>query len=179
VQLPLLARPVCLPVLERLRRPRRTGKLALAREMVEAIAARHPDHLVHAVGDAAYVGEHLRGLHPQITRTSRLKVTSVLHDLAPPRTGQSGRPRTRGARLGTPTDLAATAKWRTTQARRYGRVDTVQTAEIVCRWYGSFPAQTVRVILVRDDKPRTHDRDDRGSGLPIITPTSPHPSRTS
>jgi hypothetical protein len=168
-QLPFLARPVCLPVLARLWRPRHTGKIAYAREMVEAIAARHTDRLVHAVGDAAYVGEHLRGLDPQITWTARLKVTSVLHGLAPPRTGQSGRPRTKGARLGTPTDLAATASWRISQARRYGRVDTVQIAEIVCLWYGSFHAQSIRVILVRDDKPRTHDRDDRGYGLPIVT----------
>ena len=126
--------------------------------MLEAVAARHPDRIVHPVGDAAYVGEHLRGLDPQITLTSRLKVTSVLHDLAPTRTGQSGRPRTKGARLGTPADLAATANWRTTQARRYGRVDTVQIAEIVCLWYGAFHTRTVRVVLVRDDKPRTHDR---------------------
>jgi hypothetical protein len=119
-----------------------------------------PDRIVHAVGDAAYVGEHLRDLDKQITWTSRLKVTSVLHDLAPPRTGQSGRPRTKGARLGTPTDLAATASWRTTKVRRYARTDTVQFADIVCLWYGSFHTQTVRVVLVRDSKPRTSDRDE-------------------
>jgi hypothetical protein len=169
VQLPFLLRPVCLPVLARLWRPRRTGKIAFAREMVEAIARRHPDRIVHAVGDAAYVGEHLRGLGPQITWTSRLKVTSVLHALAPARTGQTGRPRTKGARLGTPADLAATANWRTTQVRRYARLDTVDVAEIVCLWYGSFHRRTVRVVLVRDDKPRTHDRDDRGYGLPLVT----------
>jgi hypothetical protein len=83
VELPFLTRPVCLPVLARLWRPRRTGKIAFAREMVEAIAARYPDRTVHAVGDAAYVGEHLRGLSRQITWTSRLKVTSVLHELPP------------------------------------------------------------------------------------------------
>jgi hypothetical protein len=27
----------------------------------------------------------------------------------------------------------------------------------------------VRVVLVRDDKPRTRDRDDRGYGLPLVT----------
>jgi len=27
---------------------------------------------------------------------------------------------------------------------------------------GGFRSRTVRVILVRDDKPRTRDRDDRG-----------------
>jgi uncharacterized membrane protein len=169
VDLPFLTRPVCLPVLARLWRPRRTGKLAFAREMVEAIAERHPDRIVHAVGDAAYVGDHLRGLHSQITWMSRLKVTSVLHELAPPRTGRSGRPRTKGPRLGTPTDLAATAIWRTTRIRRYGRTDTVEVTEIVCLWYGSFHRRTVRVVLVRDNKPRTNDRDDRGYGLPLVT----------
>jgi hypothetical protein len=169
VELPFLARPVCLPVLARLWRPRRTSKIAFAREMVEAIAARHPDRRVHAVGDAAYVGEHLRGLATSITWTSRLKVTSVLHAVAPPRTGRSGRPRTRGARLGTPADLAATATWRTAQVRRYGRTDTVHIAELTCLWYGSFHTETVRVILVRDDKPRTRDRDERGYGLPLVT----------
>ncbi|MFK4272915.1 IS701 family transposase [Streptomyces milbemycinicus] len=169
VQLPFSSRPVCPPVLARLWQPRHTGKLAHAREMAELIAARYPDRMVHVVGDAAYVGEHLRGLGDTLTWTSRLKVTSVLHALAPPRTGKKGRPRTRGERLGTPADLAATATWRTTRVRRYGRTDTVQTAEIVCLWYGSFHTRTVRVVLVRDDKPRTSNGDDRGYGLPLVT----------
>jgi hypothetical protein len=173
VQLSFLSRPVCLPVLARLWRPRRTGKIAYARELAELIAARHPDRVVHVVGDAAYVGEHLRSLDLRISWTSRLKVTSVLHELPPPRTGRSGRPRTRGPRLGTPTDLAASAtlhrRWRDTRVHRYGRTDTVQLTEVICLWYGSFRSQTVRVILVRDDKPRTRDRDERGYGLPLVT----------
>jgi hypothetical protein len=172
VPLPFLSRPVCLPVLARLWRPRQTGKIAHARELAELIAARYPDRHVHVVGDAAYVGERLRNLQTRITWTSRLKVTSVLHELPPARTGRSGRPRTRGARLGTPTDLAAAAvrgRWRDTRVRRYGRTDAVQITEVICLWYGSFRSQTVRVILVRDDKPRTRDRDDRGYGLPLVT----------
>ncbi|MGW0630092.1 hypothetical protein [Streptomyces sp. NPDC002758] len=121
------------------------------------------------VGDAAYASEHLRGLGGQLTWTSRLKVTSVLHALAPPRTGKSGRPRTKGDRLGTPADLARTAVWRTAQVRRYRRTDTVEIAETICLWYGSFHTRTVRVVLVRDSKPRTRDRDDRGYGLPLVT----------
>ena len=143
--------------------PRQTGELAHARTIVKLIAARYPDRTVHAVGD------HLRGLDRQITWTSRWKVTSVLHQLAPPRTGKAGRPRTKGPRLGTPTDLAATATWRRTSVRRYGRIDPVWIAEITCLWYGVFHTRTVRVILVRDDKPRTRDRDDRGYGLPLVT----------
>ena len=173
VELPFLSRPVCLPILARLWRPRRTGKIAYAREMAELIAARYPERRVHVVGDAAYVGEHLRGLEGQITWTSRLKVTSVLHELPPPRTGRSGRPRTRGARLGTATDVAAIATaqatWRDARVRRYGRTDAVQITEVVCLWYGSFHSRTVRVVLVRDHKPRTRNRDDRGYGLPLGT----------
>jgi hypothetical protein len=173
VELPFLSRPVCLPILARLWRPRRTGKIAYAREMAELIAARYPDRRVHVVGDAAYVGEHLRGLDSQITWTSRLKVTSVLHELPPPRTGRSGRPRTKGARLGTATDVAAIATaratWRDTRVRRYGRTDAVQITEVICLWYGSFHSRTVRVVLVRDNKPRTRNRDDRGYGLPLVT----------
>ncbi|WP_238598017.1 transposase [Saccharothrix sp. ALI-22-I] len=101
MQLPFLSRPVRLPVLARSWQPRRTGKLAYAREMAELIATRHPDRTVHVVGDAAYVGEHLRGLATQITWTSRLKVSSVLYALAPPHNGKLGRPRTKGVRLGT------------------------------------------------------------------------------
>ena len=46
VQLPFLSRPVCLPVLARLWRPRHTGKIAHARELAELIAARYPDRIV-------------------------------------------------------------------------------------------------------------------------------------
>lgn len=53
VQLPFLSRPVCLPMLVRLWRPHRTGKIAHAREMAELIATRHPGRRVHVVGDAA------------------------------------------------------------------------------------------------------------------------------
>jgi hypothetical protein len=84
VQLPFLSRPVCLSVLARLWRPRRTGKIAHARESAELIAARHPNRVVHVVGDAAYVGERLRNLQSRISWTSRLTVTSVLHELPPP-----------------------------------------------------------------------------------------------
>ncbi len=68
-------------------------------------------------------------------------------------------------------DAAATtaSTWRTTQVRRYGRTDTVQISERFCLWYGSFRSRTVRVILVRDDKPRTRGGDDPGYGLPLVT----------
>jgi hypothetical protein len=173
VDLPFVTRPVCLPVLARLWRPKHTGELVHAREMAEKIAARFPGHTLHVVGDAAYVGEHLRGLDGQITWTSRLKVTSVLHHLAPPRTGRSGRPRTKGERIGTAEDLATTVIWRTVKVRRYGRTDTIEIAQATCLWYGSFHTRTIRVILVRDDNKTTRTAAktgrDSGYGLALVT----------
>jgi hypothetical protein len=68
------------------------------------------------------------------------------------------------------------------RVRRYGRTDAVQITEVICLWYGSFRSQTVRVIVVRDDKPRTRERDDRGYGLPLVplrTTLGLRPHRTS
>jgi hypothetical protein len=90
-------------------------------------------------------------------------------DLAPPPTGRRGRPALKGARLGTPAQLAATATSTKAQVKRYGRTDTVHTAEIRCVWYGSFHTQTVRVILLRDDT------TDTGYDLALVT-TDQHSS---
>jgi hypothetical protein len=137
VTVPFSARPVCLPVPAGLWRPRRTGKIAPAREMTELIAAHFPDRTVRTVGtvgDAAYVGEHLRGLAPALTWTSRLKTTSVPHELPPQRTGRKARPRTRGPRLDTPAELSQLLDWRRVKIQRYGRIDTVLIADRSCLW---------------------------------------------
>ncbi|WP_322749912.1 MULTISPECIES: transposase, partial [unclassified Frankia] len=59
------------------------------------------------VADAAYAGKELRALPAQVTWTTRLRVDAALYDLAPPRTGRRGRPRSKGARLSSLTALAA------------------------------------------------------------------------
>ena len=114
-------------------------------ELAELIAARYPDRTVHVVGDAAYVGKRLADVDGRISWTSRLKVTSVLHEL-PPRPGARVDPAPAGpARLGTPADVAALATsgntWRTTQVRRYGRTDTVEITELVCSGTDRFGAE--------------------------------------
>ena len=167
VDLPFLARPVCLPVMARLWRPK-TGpsKVELAASMIRllAVCLNRP---LHMVADAAYHGKALRHLPETITVTTRLPANAVLYDVAPPPTGKRGRPRLKGARLGAPADLATAAKFTTAQVKRYGRTDTVQIAEIRCLWYGSFHTQTVRVILLRDDA------TDTGYDLALVT-TDPY-----
>src|ERR671936_337242 len=63
---------------------------------------------------AAYRSPGWRSLPAAVTCTTRLPANAVLYAPAPPRTGRRGRPRPKGARLGTAADLAAAAAWRTT-----------------------------------------------------------------
>jgi DDE superfamily endonuclease len=147
VRLPFGSSLVCLPVLFRLWAGKGTASpVELAGELVTLIVAEFGDRQVHGVGDAAYHGEPL--LVPGSTWITRLPANAALFALAPPRTGKPGRPRLKGAKLGKPEDLAAGAAWRQVTARRYGRTETVQVAEVECIWYGSFGNAPGRCVLV-------------------------------
>ncbi|MFE2964362.1 transposase [Streptomyces sp. NPDC059340] len=151
VELPFLARPVCLPVMARLWRPKQEqSKVDLAASMLRFLAACHHGRRIHVVADDVYHGPALRNLPATCTLTTRLPASAVLYDLAPPRTGKRGRLALKGERLGTPKDLAATAAFASFQVKRYQRTETVHLAEVTCLWYGSFHTRTVRVILLRD-----------------------------
>ncbi len=151
VTVPILSRPLCLPVLFRLWRPKSAAtKVDYAVELVKLLATACGDRTVHVTGDAAYHGPACKTLPANVTWTCRLQRNAVLFDLAPPRTGRRGRPALKGKRLGTPADLAATATWRKTTVTRYGRTDTVYLATVACLWYGAFGTREVRVILVRE-----------------------------
>jgi hypothetical protein len=151
VTLPFTDRNVCLPLLLRLHLPGTSAsKPAQARELVGLLAAAFPDRRVHVVADAAYKGPAWRDLPASVTFTTRLASNAVLYAPAPPRTGRRGRPALKGARLGTPTELAATATWTPLAVTRYRRRDTTQIAVITCLWYGSLRYIPVQVVLVRD-----------------------------
>jgi len=173
VDLPFADRPVCLPVAARLWTPRSpVSKQALLGQLSAVIvAALHqtwPGRRVDVVADGHYAGADGartraallgRGLPAGVSLTSRLQVNAVLTAIATPVPGRAGRPKRRGARLGTPTDLAHTATlqqtWRAATVARYGRRDPIQIADITCLWYGVYRSRTVRVILVREPDSRT------------------------
>jgi hypothetical protein len=160
VWLPVLARPVCLPVLFRLWRPKaQTSKVDHAVGLVVLLAAALDGRRVHVTGDAAYHGPACKTLPPQVSWACRLQRNAVLHDIAPKRReGQRGRPRLKGARLGSPADLAAALTFKTTTIERYGHLDTISIAARTCLWYGAFGARQVRVVLVREPGTTTgHD----------------------
>jgi len=165
VSLPFCTRPVCLPVLARLYipghgTPRPSGrsgavvvpgsKIVAAAALVTALAGALPGRTLHVVGDAGYHGPALRHLPPGVTWTCRLPKNAVLHALPPPRApGTRGRPPSKGPRLGTPAQVAATATWTAATVRAYGRAQATRLAQASCLWYGSFHTRPVRVILAR------------------------------
>ena len=68
VDLPFLARPVCLPVMARLWRPKQeVSKVDIAASMVRFLAACHHGRRVHVVADAAYHDRPVPIAHGQVT----------------------------------------------------------------------------------------------------------------
>ena len=165
VTLPFLERTVCLPVLFRLWRPRRgeyakidkpdperPGKPAMAREMIDLLAARLPGRRIDVVGDAAYATEAWRGLPAQVTVTSRLRANAAIYQPAPERTGKRGRPRKWGRRLGKLAEIAIdpATNWVEHTVCRYGNTETLMLHVIDCLWEPLGPDTPVRVIIVQD-----------------------------
>jgi hypothetical protein len=149
--LPFAARPVALPVAARLWRGRATAsRTDLALDMVHDLAALFPDRTVHVTGDAAYHSKKVAGLPGPVTFTTRLPRNAALSEPTPPRTRKRGRPRKKGAALGSLAAIAKTATWRLTVVERYGRTEFVWITELECLWYGAFKDLPVRLVLVRD-----------------------------
>ena len=167
ISLPFCAREIGLPVLARLHLPGKgngPSKVEMAAALVTLLALAFPDRTVHVVADAAYHGPALRDLPASVTWTCRLPRNAVLYDLAPPRTGKRGRPRTKGDRLGTAAEIAATATWTTVTVTAYGHKQEIRhVTEVSCLWYGSWRTRPVRLILSRDEDAAT------GYDLALVT----------
>jgi len=149
VRLRFCSSPVALPVLFRLWRGKGTpSQVTLAAGMMNLLAAAFPGREVHGTGDAAFHGEAL--VIEDATWTTRLPASAVLYGPKPPRTGKRGRPRAKGARLGTCAEIAATADWQKITADCYGQLVTLQAATAECLWYGSFKDAPGRLVLTRE-----------------------------
>jgi Transposase DDE domain len=164
LRLPFLERSLCLPVLFRLRRPKRKhipkdkgdperpGKPELARAMLDLLAARLPDRDIDTVGDAAYASQAWRSLPGRVTVTSRLRCNAALYGRRPPRTGKWGQPRKWGERFANLAQIATdpATEWSEATAQRYGKTETLMLCAIDCLWRPLGPETPVRVILVKD-----------------------------
>jgi hypothetical protein len=149
VRLSWCSSPVALPVLFRLWRGKGTAsQVELAAQMLTTLTAAFPGREIHGVGDAAFHGQAL--ICENSTWTTRLPVKAVLYGPRPARTGKRGRPRKKGARLGTPAQIAAGAAWQAVTVRTYGKTRTVQATVTGALWHGSFKDTPGQLVLVKD-----------------------------
>lgn len=166
VQLPCLGgRPVCLPLLFRLFRPKtaeqqdRLSQPELARALVELILERFPSRRLELLMDGAYASKAWRDLQAHVTLTTRVRGNAALYELAPPPTGKRGRPALKGRRLPSLAKTAATATFQpVTLTRPDGRTRSEHVHERLCLWYGPLHTRPIKLLLVR--KPERSDGYD-------------------
>jgi hypothetical protein len=159
VRLPMVSRPVAIPVLAKLviKGTSSASRLWLARRMAEAIAGALPGRAIHVVADSAYAGGELNKLPPGITWTTRLRKDAALHGLPPARTGRRGRPRGKGDRLPSLARLAADAEFAPVTVTRYGKAAAIYATAVTCLWPSVFGTRPVTVVLIRDKSATGYD----------------------
>jgi hypothetical protein len=162
VRLPLLTETyLALPVLARLRpKAKKCGKgkgtdpttVDLMAEMLGTVARWAPQRHLEFLGDGAYAC--LAGRLPENVRiVSRLRKDAALYAPALPRkTGQVGRPRTKGKRLPTPEKIANSARavWQETTLKLYGKEVSRLLSSFTAIWYEVLPDRPIKVVCVRD-----------------------------
>jgi hypothetical protein len=161
--------PLALPVMVRLHRKSRKGtteeeeELSLierAAWMVFRLIEWLRERRFRLVADGAYASL-LRYEFPRTAVITRIRRDAALYDLAPPRTGRRGRPRTKGQRLANPLGLAATltdADWSTVQVCVRGRMVERRLWSRTLLWYETARSRPLLLVIVRD--PAGHQHDD-------------------
>ena len=145
--------PIAVPINVRVHKKHdATTTIAHAAAMLEEIAGWLPDRCLHLVADGAYAT--LAGADlPRTQLTSRMRRDAALFEPAPPRTGRRGRPRTKGERLPTPTQLSQTLPadaWTRIEVDVRGTTRTrlIHTRDVL--WYRVNKHDLVRLVIVRD-----------------------------
>jgi hypothetical protein len=131
-------------------RARRTyrSRPELAVELLHVLCSAHPALHFHVFADTTYGGESVLGHLPaHCGLTSRLPMNARLYDVPLPRTpGTRGRPRKRGARLPTPTQMLHQRGRRVTHSI-YGRKQKARVVETVARWH-QLPDRPLKIVVV-------------------------------
>ena len=123
------------------------SRSALAREIVDFVAAQLPDRRIRVLGDGGYATQEcLRKLPASVHVISRLLITAQLYELPPaPVRPRRGRPPKKGPLLGSPKTLARKRSGWQPHPTEAGA--TVQAWE--GRWHSVLPGRPVRMVVVR------------------------------
>jgi len=175
-----------LPILVRLYRKRKNGKLApgrggklekkqtgqatdkqyrtrpqLALEMIQVVAQWAGSRKLRVLGDSEYAGGSIsRHLPANAALISRMTMTAALYEPPPHLAVGRGRRRKKGQRLPSPLQMAQDRRrpWIKTTVRLYGRPVKVWYQSCDALWYSSAGQKLLRIVVVRD--PRGRRRDD-------------------
>ncbi|HEX6448674.1 MAG TPA: transposase [Trebonia sp.] len=152
--------PLALPVMACLRRKgeQELSQVELAVTMIAQLARWLPNHRFRVVADGAYASL-LRYDLPRTVVITRLRRDAAVYEEAPPRTGRRGRPRTKGDRLPTPTELAAqVVTWTSAQVCVRGQMVERWLWSRTLLWYETARSRPLLLVIVRD--PAGHQHDD-------------------
>lgn len=144
--------PLALPVGVRLHAKGGPTMPELAVQLMADLAAMLPDTSFILCADGAYATVAGMGLERTVV-VSRMRRDAALYESAPPKTGHRGRPRTRGKRLPTPTQLAKRLPAKdlcrvVCEYRGQKMAKFVVTKDVL--WYRVSAKALVRLVIVRD-----------------------------
>jgi len=142
------------------------SRSALAREIVDFVAAQLPGRRIRGLADGGYATkEYLRGLPASVHVVSRMLLTGKLYDLPKPPSGpRRGCPPKKGPVLGSPKMLAR---------RRHGWQPHPTEAGATVQawaglWYAVLPRRVIRVVVVRRSRlPRSRNAGQRKPPPPV------------
>jgi hypothetical protein len=137
----------------------RPTKLQLATELVLLVARRFPHLRFRVLADHAYNGHAL--LHEVLSQVANVSFAvrghkgAALYELPPARrSGQHGRPRTKGARLPTPEAWAARhpRAFHKVEVEMYGKIVPLLVASYLGMAYRTLPGRLVRYVITKDPR---------------------------
>jgi len=151
--------PLALPIAFRVSRKGGPTLLDLVKEMLDDLAVRFPDRSFVLTADGFY-GPLAGRLPRRVHLISRMRRDAAVYKMPPPRRkGQRGRPRKKGARLPSPSQMAPRARnWKTVGTLERGKTRTrlVYTRPVL--WYHVLPDRPVLLVISRD--PSGKEKDD-------------------
>lgn len=132
----------------------------LASALIELVASWLPDgRKLHVVADSEYACKTIvRCLPTGVAFTGPMVMDAALYAKAKCYGGR-GRPRRKGKRLRSPSQLSKSkSRWKTLTVTIYGKKVVIKVKTMTCLWYTVAGTRLVRIVVTRDPSGRINDR---------------------